>query len=132
MCMSTIYFQESTKKNCTSATCLLVSYSLLIHMCIYYKFQGHTYSTQQGEGGEGVVASTRKIEQGIFTMIINDNNLKQKALVCFVSLKVLEVTFFVGVKTKCPTIETLSVHGKHKKVYGVCSQPPLSTFILLV
>ena len=40
-------------------------------------------------------------KQGVYAIIDNDN-LKQKASVWFVSLKVLEATFCVGVKTKRP------------------------------
>ena len=48
------------------------------------------------------VAPARKTKQGVYA-IINHDNLKQKASVWFVSLKVFETTFCVGEKTKRPT-----------------------------
>ena len=49
--------------------------------------------------GRGTVAPIRKTKQGAY-VIINHDSLKQKASVWFVSLK---ATFYVGVKAKHPT-----------------------------
>ena len=48
------------------------------------------------------VASVRKTKQG-FHAITKHDNFKQKASAWFVSTKVIEATFCVGVRTKRPT-----------------------------
>ena len=54
------------------------------------------------EGALGAFATSRKTKQVVYT-IKNHDNFKQEASVWFVSLKVLEATFCVGVKTKLET-----------------------------
>ena len=74
-----------------------------------------------GSGGGGTVAPAIKTKQGVYA-IINHDNLKQKASVWFVSLKVLEATFCVshiGVKTKRPTRVCSCVRKTVVKVCGV-------------
>ena len=46
--------------------------------------------------------------------------IKKKVSVWFVSLKVLEATFCVGVKTKRPTRNTVCIRETPVKVCGVC------------
>ena len=66
-----------------------------------------------------VVAPARKTKQGVYA-IINHDNLKQKASVLFVSLKVLGASFCVGVKTKRPTRNLVCIREDPLKVYRVC------------
>ena len=58
-------------------------------------------------------------KQGVYA-IINRDNLKQKAPVWFLSLKVLEATRCVGVKTKRPTRDPVGVRETPVKMCGVC------------
>ena len=61
----------------------------------------------------------RKTKQGVYAIIYH-NNLKQKASVWFVSLKVLEVFFCVVVKAKHPTRNPVCMRETPVKVCGVC------------
>ena len=61
--------------------------------------QGHKQRKGARGGGN---SPAKKTKQGVYA-IINHDNLKQKASESSGSLKVLEATFSVGVKTKRPT-----------------------------
>ena len=67
------------------------------------------------------VAPARKTKQGVYA-IINHDNLKQQALVWFVSLKVSKATFCAEVKTKCPTRNPVCIREIPVKVCEVCPQ----------
>ena len=77
------------------------------------------YKARKGGGGERTVAPARKTKQSVYA-IINHDNLKQKASAWFVSLKVLEATFCVGVKTKCPTRNPVYIRKSPVKLCRVC------------
>ena len=67
----------------------------------------------------GAVAPVRKTKQGVYA-ITNHDNFKQEASVWFLSHKVLEATFCVGVKTKCPTRNPVYIRKTPLKVCRVC------------
>ena len=62
-------------------------------------------------------------KQGVYA-IVNYDNLRQKASMCFqFSLKILEATFFVGIK-KNENVQLETVCIRETPVRGVRSLPP--------